>query len=73
MEQRARTYIADDYTIINAQGVRFVEKIDRTGSSFGLDSFNLRVTYKGSELTYPYSDKAARDAQYEALRKKLTE
>ncbi len=63
--------IADNFNIINTQGIRFVEKIDRTGSSFGGDWFNLRVTYKGSELTYSYKDKKDRDAQFDALKKMM--
>jgi hypothetical protein len=60
--------VADDRTIINAQGIRFVEKIDQTGGSFGPDRYRLRVTYKGAELDYAYPNARERDAQYNALR-----
>jgi hypothetical protein len=60
--------VADNYTIINTQGIRFVEKIDREATNFGRELYRLRVTYKGAELDYGYPDKATRDTQYEAIR-----
>ena len=63
--------IADDQTIINTQGIRFVECIDTTNYSKEV-TYRLRVTYKGDVLGYDYPDKASRDAQYQALRAALT-
>lgn len=58
--------VADDHTIINPQGIRFVEKIDQ--ATFASLRYRLRVTYKGQELDFTYPDEATRNGQYEALR-----
>jgi len=62
--------VADDFTILNTQGIRFVEKIDAAYT--GPERYRLRVTYKGSQLDYLYPDKATRDTQYDAIRTALT-
>ena len=59
--------VDDDYTIINTQGIRTVEKRD----GFGADNFRLIVSYKGAQLDYRYPDAAARDAQYARLRRAM--
>ncbi len=63
--------VADAWTIINTQGVRFVERLDR---SYGgpTVAHELRVTYKGDVLTFKYPDAASRDAQFAALAAALT-
>jgi hypothetical protein len=59
--------VADDFTIINTQGVRFAEKVD---STYGGPTTHceLRVTYKGDKLSFRYPDAATRDAQFARLR-----
>ncbi len=67
-----RTFnVSDEFTIINTQGIRFVEKIDQGTFASSPERYRLRVTYKGEELDYHYPDKATRDAQYDALRTAL--
>lgn len=65
--------VADDFTILNTQGIRFVEKIDEMPPYANPERYRLRVTYKGSQFDYRYPDKATRDAQYDALRTALTQ
>lgn len=65
------TYIADKFTVINTQGIRFVEKTNSNSYST-IDKFTLRVTYKGSALIYSYALESDRDNQYNNLVNKLT-
>ena len=58
--------VSDNYTIINTQGIRFVEKIDFF-NYLKEREFKLRVVYKGSEMCYHYPDKLLRDEQFDAL------
>ena len=60
--------VADNHTVINVQGIRFVEKIDQGAYASSAERFRLRVTYKGDVMDYCYPDKASRDAQYDAIR-----
>jgi hypothetical protein len=62
-----RQFVADDRTIINVQGVRFIEKINRADYSRAM-RFELNVTYKGDKLSYQYEVEASRDAQFDRLR-----
>jgi hypothetical protein len=64
------TIIADDFTIINTQGIRFVEKKDQSWGDVA--AYYLHVTYKGSALIYKYPSAQARDEQYDRLRQALT-
>ena len=62
--------VADGYTIINTQGIRFAERRDVTFSGGYHDEqthYYLRVTYKGSVLDFKYPTAATRDAQFAAL------
>jgi len=65
--------IADDYTIINTQGIRFVEKLD--GNKYGMNTseYSLRVTYRKEVLSYYYKSSELRDAQYDRIRKIMEE
>ncbi len=58
--------VADAHTIINTQGVRFVERLDRNYGGPTI-AYHLRVTYKGDVLDFTYPDAASRDAQFAAL------
>jgi hypothetical protein len=65
--------VADDHCIINTMGVRFIEKIDATSSYGRTDQpYLIRVTYKGSVLSYGYTNSVKRDKQYDALREVMT-
>lgn len=59
--------VADDSTIINPQGIRFVEKVDQKPYG-GEIRYRLKVTYKGNELDYQYETESDRNAQFERLR-----
>jgi len=62
--------ISDNYTIINTQGIRFIEKID--ANKYGLGShqgeFLLKVTYRKEVMSYYYNAQHLRDAQYDRIR-----
>jgi hypothetical protein len=64
-----RHIVADNHTIINTQGIRFVEKVDVAYA--GPTRHELRVTYKGDKLDYRYEKQEDRDAQYDRLRAAL--
>ena len=57
--------VADNYTIINTQGIRYAEKVDQV--FLNSYRYSLRVQYKGSELNYIYPTSAERDAQFDRL------
>lgn len=58
--------IADGFTIINTQGIRYVEKRDVTYGG-PTHRYELVVTYKGNQMQFSYPDQASRDAQFKAL------
>lgn len=62
--------VADEHTIINTQGIRFVERLDESYMR-GEVSYHLRVTYKGDVMKFKYPDARSRDAQYARLRAAL--
>jgi hypothetical protein len=61
--------VSDEYTVINTQGIRFVEKVDRAWSEGA--KYSLLVTYKGDKMDFTYKDQASRDAQFDRLRAAL--
>lgn len=63
--------VADSQTIINTQGIRFVEKVDRKWAGNHETKYALKVTYKGDVLDYEYQTLSARDAQFDRLREAL--
>ena len=63
--------VADGYTLINTQGIRYVERKDVTYGG-PVTRWELVVTYKGNTMTYLYPNAHARDAQFAALSAALT-
>jgi hypothetical protein len=59
--------VSDDYTIINTQGIRFVEKVDQSYGDRSTTTYQLRVTYKGDKMDFRYKDAALRDEQFARL------
>lgn len=64
-------FVADNHTIINIQGIRYVEKIDGSGFGSSETEYRIHVTYKGDQLRYSYPSKETRDAQYNRLREAM--
>ncbi len=64
MKQRI---VSDDFTVIDTQGVRFVEKVDTAYSGMAIN-YELHVTYKGDKMVFRYKDATIRDAQFARLR-----
>jgi hypothetical protein len=64
-------FVTDDYTLINTQGIRFIEKVD--GNSYGsnITEYKLRITYKHDILNYHYPTAELRNEQYRKLRELL--
>ena len=62
-------YVADERIAFNLQGLRYVQKSDRSYS--GEETFRLELQYKGSSTTVSYKDKAVRDSIYELAVEKL--
>jgi hypothetical protein len=62
--------IADDWTIINTMGIRYVQKsnADEAYARNPLSIYGLIVHYKGTHVHYMYPTAALRDAQFDALR-----
>lgn len=68
-----RLIVADDHTIINTQGIRWIEKVDREQNIFGYEAGPfLKVVYKGDTLNYKYPSVELRDIQYNQLRVVMT-
>jgi hypothetical protein len=65
-----KSIVAGDEVILNAQGVRFVEKIDTVSPTYAV--YGLRVSYRGHLLEHRYKSQQERDAQYDDLRRVLT-
>jgi uncharacterized protein YbaA (DUF1428 family) len=63
--------IADGHTIINTQGIRYVEKRDVTYGG-PTHRYELVVTYKGNQMQFSYPSAALRDVQFAALSKAMT-
>lgn len=63
--------VADSQTIINPQGVLFVEKREQRWSAEGPLKYYLFVKYRTAELNHQYERVEDRDAQFEALAKAL--
>lgn len=62
--------VADDYTIVNTMGIRYVQKVDEDTAyaRSPLQIYGLVIHYKGNHIHYKYPTKELRDAQFEAIR-----